>query len=176
MKTISWSRSRLWAPLLASTVACIVLAAVLAVSASAEPKGKTTTITFQEQESGKGSSFKFIDNAPKSKLRHGFPAKISAGDEFVFQNPDFAEGKRIGRTQVVCVATKAARRFDKADFQCEGTFVFSNGTLAVSAIAGSGSKTEGAVTGGTGVYAAARGTFASVETGKVSNVTVTLYE
>ena len=172
MKTISWSRSRLLAPLLA----CVALGTVVAAPASAEPKGKTTTITFQEQESGKGSSFKFIDNVPKSKLKHGFPLKISAGDEFVFQNPDFAEGKRIGRTQVVCVATKTARRFDKADFQCHGTFVFSNGTLTVSAVAGSGSTTEGAVTGGTGAYAAARGTFASVETGKVSNVTVTLYE
>lgn len=172
MRVISWSRSRL----LAAVLACVALGAVLAVSASAEPKGKTTTITFQEQESGKGSSFKFVDNAPKSKLKHGFPVKISAGDEFVFQNPDFAEGKRIGRTQVSCVATKSARRFDKADFQCQGTFVFSNGTLVVSAVAGSGSTTQGAVTGGTGIYAAARGTFASVETGKVSNVTVTLYE
>lgn len=176
MRTISGSRSRLMTPLLASTVACTALAAVLAVSASAEPKGKTTTITFQEQESGKGSSFSFIDNAPKSKLKHGFPVKISAGDEFAFQNPAFAEGKRIGRTQAFCVATKTARNFDKADFQCQGAFVFSNGTLAVSAAAGSGTTTEGAITGGTGTYAGARGAFTSVETGKVSNVTVTLSE
>jgi hypothetical protein len=137
----------------------------------------TRTITFQELE--KGSTFKFIDNAPTSELKHGFPVKISAGDEFVGTNPLASEGKKIGELRTFCVATKSvpAKDFDGAGFMCNGTFVFGkSGTLVASAVIDLPSGTEGAITGGTGTYADARGTFVSKEGKGISTVTITLVE
>jgi hypothetical protein len=75
-----------------------------------------------------------------------------------------------------CVATKTSRKFAAAQFSCTGTFVLPGGSLAASAVI-TGSGTEGAMVGGTGKYAGARGTFRSKETkGPVSPVRVTLLE
>lgn len=132
-----------------------------------------TTITFKEPE--KGSTFAFIDNAPKTKRKHGFPEKISAGDEFVFTNPLEAEGKKIGHLQAVCIATGNGK-FQNAGLNCNGTFVFTGKGTLIAAATIKGNKTEGAITGGTGNYAGARGTFVSKEGKGASTVTVTLLE
>jgi hypothetical protein len=148
---------------------CFALLVAFVGSAAAA----TTSFTFKELE--KGSTFAFVDNAPKTKIKHGFPQKISAGDVFVFTNPLEAEGKKIGHLQAVCTATKNGK-FSTAGFTCDGTFVFTGkGTLVGSAMI-SGKKTEGAITGGTGSYAGARGTFVSKEGKGSSTVTVTLLE
>ncbi len=150
--------------------ACCALFAALTGTAVAAPQ----TLTFQEIE--KGSTFAYIDNAPKSKLVHGFPEKISQGDEISISTPLASAGKTIGKLRTSCVATSSAKTFDKAGFNCLGTFVFSNGTLVASAVISKESGTEGAIIGGTGVYANARGTFVSVEGKGTSTVTVTLVE
>ncbi len=123
-------------------------------SASALAAG-TTTITFKE--GGKGESFAYVDNAPKTTFKHGNPKLISAGDELVLQTPLSAGGKRIGRLQATCTATKTSKSFAGADFMCQGTFIFGKSTLVGSALI-IGNKTEGAITGGTGIYTNAHGT------------------
>ncbi len=164
------TRSRLEG-LLVPLLACCAMAVALAAPASAETT-VTKTIVFQEPE--KGSSFHFVDNAPKAKQKHGEPSTISAGDEIVLQNPLTQSGKRIGRLEAVCTATATSKQFEKADFLCQGTFVFGKGTLVASALLGK--NTEGPITGGTGIYANARGTFKSIEKKHSSTVTVTLVE
>jgi hypothetical protein len=149
---------------------CCALAVALVAPANASSAG-ATTITFQEPE--KGSTFSFIDNPPKSKRKHGSPT-ISAGDVLVFQNPLTVKGKRIGHLEATCTATKSASKFEEADFQCQGAYVFGNGTLTASALIGK--EVEGTITGGTGVYANARGTFKAVEKKHSSTVTITLVE
>jgi hypothetical protein len=153
--------------------AATLIGALVVLAFTGTAAAATTTITFKEPE--KGSTFAFIDNAPKAKFKHGFPQKISAGDEFVFTNPLEAEGKKIGHLQAVCTATTNGK-FQTAGFNCNGTFVFTGkGTLIAAATLKAG-KTEGAITGGTGGYAGARGTFVSKEGKGVSTVTVTLLE
>lgn len=168
MRTTTWSRPR---RLLAPLLACCALAVVLAAPASAETTA-TKTIVFQEPE--KGSSFHFVDNAPKAKKKHGQPQTISAGDELIIQNPLTQGGKQIGHLEAVCTATATSKQFEKAGFLCQGTFVFAKGTLVASALIGK--NVEGAVTGGTGIYANAQGTFEAIEKKHSSTVTVTLVE
>jgi hypothetical protein len=153
-------------------VGLMLAATALFLLAYAGPaSAAAAALHFQETE--KGATFAFVDNAPKSKLRHGFPTEISAGDMIVLTNPLLEGGKKIGKLSASCVATQTSRKFDGAGFECTGTFVLPKGTLIIS---GSG-VSEGAIIGGTGQYAGARGTFTTKETkGPVSPVTVTLLE
>jgi hypothetical protein len=149
--------------------ALLMLAAVLAGSASA-----ATTLRFEELQ--KGSTFAFVDNAPTSELHHGFPSVISAGDSIVITHPIAEGGKTVGKLSTSCTATKTSKVFDKAGFMCQGTFALPGGTLVASAMIASSKGTEGAILGGTGKYAGARGTFVSKEGKGRSTVTVTLAE
>jgi hypothetical protein len=146
--------------------ACLLASALLASSAAA---AGNTTLTFKEPE--KGGSFAFIDNAPKTG-----PKTISAGDEFVLKQPLESKGKTIGNLQALCVATKTAKGFGKAEFLCSGTFTFpGQGTLTAQAI-NKGGRTQGAITGGTGSYVGASGTVVSKQVKGGSSTTVTLTE
>lgn len=159
----------LFGSLMLATSALLVLAFAGSASAAA------ATLHFQETE--KGATFAFVDNAPKSNLRHGFPTIISAGDMIVLTNPLLEGGKRIGKLSASCVATKTSQKFDGAGFDCTGTFVLPKGTLIASAMLSGSGASEGAILGGTGGYPGARGTFITKETkGPVSPVTVTLLE
>lgn len=140
--------------------------------AAKETPGKETVLTFTEPE--KGGTFHFVDVAPISKRKHGFPTKISPGDEVIFTNPLEAEGKRVAKIRVVCTATSSARKFAAAGFVCNGIAKFSNGTLVFAAMLSEGT-TEGAITGGNGIYAGANGTFVSKEGKGTSTVTVKLF-
>ena len=155
---------------LAGLFSCTALF-VFAGSASAA----ATTLTFKEPE--KGSTFAFVDNAPTSKKKHGFPTGFSAGDEIIFTNPLEAEGKRVGKIRVTCTATQSAssRHFAAAGFICSGIAKIPGGTLIVAAELAEG-KTEGAITGGSGKYAGANGSFVSKEGKGFSTVTITLIE
>lgn len=145
---------------------CLLASVVLASSAAA---AGSTTLTFKERENA--GSFAFIDNAPKTG-----PKTISAGDEFVIKKPLESKGKTIGNLQALCVATRTVDGFSKAEFLCTGTFTFpGQGTLTAQAI-NKGGRTEGAITGGTGSYAGARGTVVSKPGKGGSSTTVTLLE
>lgn len=163
-----------------TTIAAVGVCAALAFSGLAAaapekaPPGKETVLTFVEPE--KGGTFRFVDAAPKAKLKHGFPTRISPGDEVIFTNPMEAEGKRVGKLRASCTATSEAKKFGSAGFVCTGIAGFSNGTLVYSALLTEGNTTEGAITGGSGIYAGAHGVFVSKEGKKTSTTTVRLFE
>ena len=147
----------------AALTAAALTSAAVAVPALAQGGGNTTTVSFTEL--GKGSQFHFVDQAPKTKIVKGNPRKISAGDELVISNR-LADpgGARIGELQATCTATHTTRRFDKAGFICWGDFTFTDGSTMAANVAGLTAKvTNGAIVGGTGTYAGARGTFTSTE-------------
>lgn len=126
-------------------------------SASAQtPAG--TTLTFTELE--RGSTFKHIRNTKTRNRRSNL-----LGDLIVFTSPlaDSA-GRRVGRIHAQCVTTIGSSNFERSQATCSGVIVVPQGTLTVQAMTSPGvATTTGAVTGGTGAYANARGTFSSVE-------------
>lgn len=139
--------------------AALIGAALLVPAASAQTP-TTRTLTLRELD--RGSTFAFVDNAPKSKRKRGDPA-ASLGDEIVFTNPIAdAGGARIGRLAAHCAVVTAAPRAFSATFECTVTASLRDGTLVVVAlVVPSTSQTTGAVVGGTGAYAGARGTLVS---------------
>ncbi|MBS1845605.1 MAG: hypothetical protein JST53_14405 [Actinobacteria bacterium] len=133
-------------------------------------------ITLKEPE--KGSTFSFIDNAPTAKKVHGFPTTISPGDEIVITNPLLENGKNVGKLRARCTATSAASTsshdaFAAAHFICEGVFTIHGSSLYGNATIGKGG-TRGVITGGTGEFANARGTFTSKEEKSGSTTIISL--
>ena len=155
-----------------AALALLVAAATglgLRSSASAEaPAG--TTLTFTELD--KGSTFKHIRNTKTKNRRSNL-----MGDLIVFTSPlADGSGRRVGRIHVGCVTTVGSSNFEKSTATCSGSMVTAEGTLTVQAMNSPGvARTVGTVTGGTGAYANARGTFTSVEGRNGNSVdTVTL--
>ncbi len=161
-------------PRLAALSAAAVTAAVAASPALAQsPAGQT--IKFRELN--KGSHFRFIDNAPRTKFAKQEPKSLSAGDQFVFGAPLADATGRIGDVRVTCAATKDSKTFENAHLLCTGAFVLRAGTLFIAVAATRNTVTTGAVTGGTGAYVGARGSFTSTDTktaGAKANDVVTL--
>ena len=141
---------------------------VLRSSASAQNPG-TRTLTLRETE--RGGTFAHIRNTKGASRRSNL-----AGDVIVFANPVVdAAGKRIGRTSVGCVTTTGSRNFMKSALTCHGVTELPDGSLMLQAIVGPNAPvTNGAVTGGTGAYANARGVFTSTEDRSGSQTTITL--
>jgi hypothetical protein len=148
---------------------------VLALFASpASALGEPTTITFKELE--KGATFHFLDNPPEATLNHGV-VSISPGDELLSTNPLSMEGRIVGKIRVICTATRAGntRNVNSAGFNCSGIARIPGGTLILEGEGREG-PTEGAITGGTGIYAGVRGTFISRPNRGFSTITATLLE
>jgi hypothetical protein len=154
---------------LAPVAPAVICALVLGPAASARG---AAPLTFKELN--KGSTFAFVDSAPMSKPK-GEPS-ASLGDRIVFTNPlADAGGTRIGRLYLHCTAVVAARQANKASFACEGVIALRGGTLAVQALLPhAGATVHGAVLGGTGAYANARGTLVSRPTKTGADDTITL--
>ena len=136
------------------------------------------TFTLVERDSP-SDDFGFVDNPPKSKRdpRREEP-EVSAGDLFAFSGGLFTAasgGTRAGGLDVDCVATKGAKRFDRARFQCLGTATLENGTLSLSVGGRLGPRVVVAITGGTGIYAGARGTMISKETQRGAHDRFTIF-
>ena len=147
-------------------VACCVL---LVASADPTRAAGSTAISFRETYTG--ATFRTVDVAPKGKK-----GDVSLGDELVFTIPLVAGGKKIGRTNGVCVVTRTAKK--PPEYLCTSTYVFPHqGTLASSMNFKPGRTNHGAIVGGTGVYAGARGTFTITnETEGGDEATFTLLE
>ena len=158
---------------LAILAAALVAAAVVAVPVLADTSPDGKTITFKELN--KGSRFGFIDNPPKNSHRKA--PKFSIGDQFVLANPLQDSAGADGELRAICTATKAApfnNNINGSHPICLGGFTLRDGTLYANVTDASGKQTKGAITGGTGAYAGARGTFESVNTKSGSNDTITL--
>ena len=135
-----------------SVVAALATAGVLAVSGGAEaPSGQTIQVV------ERGGSEKFVDVAPRA--RGGF--NVSAGDAFLFSSPLFnGANKRVGTLDARCTFTRGGKQ---ARGICEGVFALADGDLLLSARLSVSGSVKGAIVGGTGAYAGARGTFTSVD-------------
>jgi hypothetical protein len=143
----------------ASLIACGAILAVFAGSAAAIAP---VELTFKEPE--KGSTFAYVDSAPKTTFgKYGEPKAISAGDQFAGTNPVFESGKRLGTLQFSCTATKNSKTLGSAGFLCSGVYKLKGGTLVASVLLRNAKTIEGAITGGTGIYANATGTFVGTE-------------
>jgi hypothetical protein len=157
-----------------------ILAAILALGALAaatllvgpgasaqSPNGRT--LTFTELE--KGATFKHVRNTkPKS------PRANSLGDVLVFTNPlADASGQVVGKLHASCATTVGAGNFLKSAIACNGAVVLRDGTLTWQAAFKVGASTvTGAITGGTGAYANARGVLTSKEDRSGTHDTFTL--
>jgi hypothetical protein len=157
---------------LAGLAACCCLLALFVSTASA-----IAPVTLEFREPEKGVTYAYIDQAPKTTFsKHGQPALISAGDEEAITIPVLEGGQKIGHLQATCTATKTSKDFVAASFQCFGTYVLRGGTLVATTTFSKGSTNEGAILGGTGTYANARGTFTTTEHKGFSTTVVTLAE
>ncbi len=156
--------------ILAAILALGALAAtfLLGPGASAQsPAGRTISLTELE----KGSTFKHVRNTKTKSSRAN-----SLGDVIVFTNP-LADASRqvVGKLHASCATTVGSRNFLKSSMTCSGVLVLRDGTLTFqAAFKVSASTVTGAVTGGTGAYANARGTFVSKEARGGSQDTITL--
>ena len=120
-----------------------------------------------------GASAHFLDNPPKITPGHGGEA-VSPGDELLGTNPIAIEGKVVGKIRMVCTATSSGT-VENAGFICSGVAKIPGGRLFLEGEAVQGPN-EGAITGGTGTYAGARGTFLSRHGKGGSTTVVTLLE
>jgi hypothetical protein len=156
-----------------AAAAASVVVAVLAASGSADHPG-SRTLTFIERD--RGSTFRFIDNRPRTTFRRGEPRRISSGDEFVFTTPLLNAARQFaGREHGQCVATRGARRFDRVRFHCHGTVRFADGTMTLAGMPSFPGPFAVAITGGTGAYEGARGSATFTEGTRTQPATVTFH-
>lgn len=137
--------------------ALIALALGRHAPASAQDPGARV---LQLTELEKGSTFKHVRNTKSRSQRANL-----LGDLIVFTTPlADASGKTVGRLHVQCVTTTGSSNFLRSKLTCAGVMTLPGGTLTLQAMTSPGSPTtNGAITGGTGVYANARGVFVSTE-------------
>ena len=163
-------RSTRTAAALAVLLGLLAAILVLRSSASAQDPG-TRTLTFTELE--RGSTFTHIRNTKGAKQQSNLQ-----GDVIAFTNPlADSSGKRVGKISVSCTTTTGARNFLRSTLTCVGVMTLADGTLTLQANTSPNSRTTtGAVTGGTGAYANARGVFVSEEGRSGSQDTITLVD
>jgi hypothetical protein len=151
-----------------------LVAAALAAPVLAQSSGGGQTLTMHQLN--KGSRFDYIDNAPRNKNPRRRPV-FSVGDQFALASP-LADGSgRIGELRVTCVITKktlAGNSFNPGHPLCSGAFVLKSGALFASTVDDGAKETSGAIVGGTGAYAGARGTFTSTTTKAGADVVINL--
>jgi hypothetical protein len=165
MRQTRLNRSRV-ALLAVPALAAVALA--LGSGASAQDSG-ARTLTLKEVD--KGSTFTHIRNT-----RTHFPRANSQGDVLTFTNPLVDEsGKTVGKVSGDCTTTTGARNFLKSTITCVAVAALRDGSLMVQVnITPGKSKSVGAVTGGTGAYANARGVIVSqqAKSGAVDTITL----
>jgi hypothetical protein len=148
----------------------VILAASLAVAGlAATPAIAQGPVTITFKEANKGSTFRFIDNPPRSKNH-----RPSAGDLLVFSNPLVSNtGAKRGTLRATCTVTGATAKTTPA--VCYGVYSLKEGQLAALVSTDiEASTTKGIIIGGTGAYAGARGTFTSKQNKSGADDTVTL--
>lgn len=156
-------------PIRTAVVLAVAGVAVVALmsSASAQDPG-TRTLTFKELE--QGSTFTHIRNTRTRSEQANMQ-----GDVIAFTNPlADAAGKRVGTVRASCVTTTGSRNFMKSTLTCVGVVSLRDGTMTIQAdIRPRANKTTGAVTGGTGAYANARGVIVNTTTRTGATDTIT---
>jgi hypothetical protein len=142
----------------------VVAALVVAAPGGAQSSGGRTL-----KLSARTGPVSLVDLPPAMKRKSPRP---SAGDEVVFT--DKVSGDASGTEHVACVVTKAGKTIEKSLVHCTGTVVLKDGTLEFGVELGLADATSsGAITGGSGAYAGARGTLA-VQQGSQDSSTQTI--
>jgi hypothetical protein len=151
-----------------SVAAALAAAGVLAVSGGAEaPSGQTL------QYVSKGGTFKFVDAPPKARSEED----DSSGDQFLISSGVYTTAnKRVGNIDARCTFTRGGRNLRGV---CDAIYDLPDGDLHLMARLTPNDTVDGAVVGGNGAYAGARGTFKSVDRpgekgGDPSDDTITL--
>jgi hypothetical protein len=148
---------RYWGMLTAAVAAAVLAVASFAGSGAANHPG-SQTLTFTE--SSRGDFFRFIDQRPRSRGPRNNPS-ISAGDEVILGSVLLDQNdQRAGRLEASCKAVRGARRFPQALWGCHAFARLGGGTLVLAAtLQFRQDAITGAVTGGTGAYEGASGSF-----------------
>ena len=135
-----------------------IAAGLIAFAAGSSPAQGQTSRTLELTELQKGATFKHIRNTKPATRRAN-----SAGDVIVFTSRlADPSGKDVGKLSAACITTTGARNFVKSVITCDGAVALSDGTLTWQAeVRPDAATTTGAITGGTGAYANARGVFVS---------------
>ena len=162
------TRRRLAALLTAATAAAATaVVAVLSSAAAQAPASRILTL----HELDKGSTFVHVRNTPTKSRRSNL-----LGDVMAFTNPiTDAAGARVGRLHAQCVTTVGSRDFRKSTLTCTAILQLRDGDLTGQFVNDLDAETStGAITGGTGAYAGARGVVESKRTDAGSDDTITL--
>jgi hypothetical protein len=151
----------------ATRTAGILIAATTAIATAAATGGSAQapggrTVTFFED--GSSGTFAFIDNRPHSPVPNpdSPKARFSLGDQAAFTSRllDRRGGKPVG--QVFATTTiMAGSRFPRVTNLIHAVFALRDGQIVIDAAVDQRhpDKVRAAVTGGTGAYEGARGTF-----------------
>jgi hypothetical protein len=163
------TRTRRATALFAATAAAAATAIVVVLSSASAQAPSTRTLTLHELD--KGSTFVHVRNTP-TKARQS----NRLGDLIAFTNPVAdASGARVGRIHAECVTTVGARDFRKSSLTCTAILHLRDGDLTGQFVLDIAAETTtGAITGGTGAYANARGVVVSRHTDSGSDDTITL--
>lgn len=146
----------------------VVVALQLGTGASAQGSGpRTLRLTELEQ----GSTFTHIRNTNPASQQSNQQGDVIA---FTYRLADPA-GQVVGTLHASCTTTVGNRNFLQSTMTCNAVFALRDGTLTGQAtVSPRAPSTTGAITGGTGAYANARGTFVSKQRAKDSVDTITL--
>ncbi len=160
-------RSALRSRLVPLALVGALAAAALAGHATTASGTPAQTLRFQELE--KGSTYVHIRNTKASGRSNPL------GDQFAFAMPLATGGKTAGTIRVACTTTVGAKNFERSTLTCNAVITLAEGTLTAQLdTSPSARTTTGAITGGTGRYANARGVFVSEHGASGATDTITL--
>ena len=156
---------------------CAAMTAALTACGDSDDGGKLEKKSFKitERES---DDFGFSDNKPTTKFGEHGPEKLSPGDEIAFRSDLIRAGKDVGDLLAQCTVI-SGDSFMNAGGNCTGVYELREGSLSAQ-VAGKrlfgANTTTGTITGGTGDYLGASGTFSSPNNEDEDTVTtVTIY-
>ena len=147
---------------IAAALACAALTVGLAACGDSDDGVKLEKKTFKITEKDT-NDFSFTDNPPRTKLGPDGPEKMSGGDVLAFRSNLIRAGKDVGDLFAECTAISGTS-FENVGGDCTGVYELPEGSLT-GQVGGTrlfGRKTTtGIITGGTGDYFGASGTFVS---------------
>lgn len=147
--------SRRLIPIAAVPAAAAAAALLLGGSASGQDPA-AQTLSFRGGE----STFTHIRNTKGARHRANTQGDVIVSTQRLLG----ADGKRAGTLAATCITTRTAKDFRRSIAACSAVVTLRDGMLTLQAPIRPNQVVTGAVTGGTGRYASAHGTFSSSDT------------
>jgi hypothetical protein len=140
------------------------LAAAGIAASTAHGQAAPTTLSLFEPE--QGATFTIADSPPRSPSANPERFRTSAGDRAFFSTRvlDRKGGATAGRVYHEVTVVKGSR-FRSATFLTRVTLSLAGGQIVAEGAYGPGTSRTLAITGGTGRYAGARGTYTNTDAG-----------